>query len=150
MAEAFDPSKNDKIKKTAPMQDIVWFSDVDKDDVGLVGGKGANLGELYKIKIPVPNGFIVTSQAYFNCIKASGILDRIRSLLYNLDVENPTQLESKAKACQDLIKQIKLGKDLQEKLYSFYKKLYGTQDVYVAARSSATAEDLPQASFAGQ
>ena len=132
------------------MQDIVWFSDVDKDDIGLVGGKGANLGELYKIKIPVPDGFIVTSQAYFNCIKASGILDRIRSLLYNLDVENPTQLESKAKACQDLIKQIKLGKDLQEKLYSFYKKLSGTQDVYVAARSSATAEDLPQASFAGQ
>ena len=65
------------------MQDIVLFSDVDKNDLNLVGGKGANLGELYRHKIPVPDGFIVTSQTYLNALKNSGALDRIRGILYS-------------------------------------------------------------------
>ena len=80
-------------------QSIVWFSQVDKDDVDLVGGKGANLGELTKINAPIPEGFIITSEAYFQNLKQSGATDRIRGILYDLNVENPIQLESKAKAC---------------------------------------------------
>ena len=88
------------------MEDIVWFKDVDRNDVPYVGGKGANLGELRKIGAPVPDGFIVTSQAYFKNLKASGALDRIKSILYDLDVENPASLQSKALACQEEIKKI--------------------------------------------
>ncbi len=132
------------------MQDIVWFSEVDKSDVDYVGGKGANLGEMHKIGAPIPDGFIVTSQAYFKSIKESGSLDRIRGILYNLDVENPTLLEDKAKACQEEIKKISISSELEKDLYKYYKKLSGSNQAHVAVRSSATAEDLPDASFAGQ
>ena len=132
------------------MKDIVWFSDVKKEDIQIVGGKGANLGELVSIKAPVPNGFIVTSQAYFKSIENSGTQDRLRGILYDLDVENPTQLETKAKACQQEIKAVKLGDELEQSLYKHYHELSGSRDIPVAVRSSATAEDLPGASFAGQ
>lgn len=132
------------------MGDIVWFREVAKDDVNLVGGKGANLGELTKIGAPVPDGFIVTSQAYLKSIKDSGALDRIRGILYDLDIENPTQLATKANLCQAEIKKIDLESSLEKNLYANYHKLSGKTDAYVAVRSSATAEDLPEASFAGQ
>ncbi len=132
------------------MDEIVWFSQVDKDDVALVGGKGANLGELYKLDVPIPNGFIVTSQAYFKSLENSGALDRIRSILFDLNVDDPMQLEKKANACREEIKKIKMDKKLEKKIYDYYRKLSGKLDAYVAVRSSATAEDLPQASFAGQ
>ena len=89
-------------------QSIVWFSQVDKDDVDLVGGKGANLGELTKINAPIPEGFIITSEAYFQNLKKSGAIDRIRGILYDLDVEDPIQLERKAKACHEEIKNISI------------------------------------------
>src|SRR3990167_5111082 len=85
------------------MKDIVWFSEVDKDDVNLVGGKGANLGELYKLNINIPNGFIITSQAYFNALNSTGAIDRIRGILYGLNIDNPLDLESRAQACQKKI-----------------------------------------------
>lgn len=132
------------------MEDIVWFKDVGREDVDRVGGKGANLGELSKFEIPVPNGFIVTAQAYFYNLIQSGAQDRIRGILYSLDVNNPLQLEQKAKECQKIIKEITLDPKLENNLYKFYKKLSGDHDQLVAVRSSATAEDLPQASFAGQ
>ena len=132
------------------MKDIVWFSEVDKDDVALVGGKGANLGELYKLDINIPNGFIITSQAYFNALKSAGTIDRIRGILYGLNVDNPLDLESRALACQREILNLNLDKSLENKVEKYYKKLSGSQDIFVAVRSSATAEDLPQASFAGQ
>ncbi len=132
------------------MPDVVWFSEVDKEDGDLVGGKGANLGELYRIKIPLPNGFIVTAEAYFYSITKSGTLDRIRGILYGLDSENPNQLQQKALECQEEIKKIILGKELEEKIYKFYDELSQKKDKFVAVRSSATAEDLPEASFAGQ
>ncbi|OGE00776.1 pyruvate, water dikinase [Candidatus Curtissbacteria bacterium RIFCSPLOWO2_02_FULL_40_11] len=131
-------------------QNIVWFSQVDKDDIQLVGGKGANLGELTKIKAPIPEGFIITSQAYFQCLKRSGAIDRIRGILYDLNVENPIQLVQKAKACQQEIKKLIIDKKLEKKIFEYYRKLSGSKNALVAVRSSATAEDLPQASFAGQ
>ncbi len=132
------------------MQDIVWFSQIDKNDVPFVGGKGANLGEMAHTKVPIPNGFVVTSQAYYKAIKKSGAGDRIKGILYGLNVENPLQLEDKAKACQKEIKAIQLDRDLEKSLFDFYHKLGNGKDIYVAVRSSATAEDLPDASFAGQ
>ena len=132
------------------MQDIVWFSQVDRNDVNFVGGKGANLGELSKIKAPVPYGFIVTAKAYFDAINKSGALSRMRGILYDLDVENPLQLETKAKACQGEIKKIKLDNDFEKDLEKHYQELTKRASPYVAVRSSATAEDLPEASFAGQ
>ena len=132
------------------MEDVVWFKDVDKDDIKYVGGKGANLGELYKAKIPVPNGFIVTAQAYFKNVEETGAIDRIKGLLFNLDIENPVNLQEKAEACQSEIKKMELDSQLSKKIDKFYDELSGARDAYVAVRSSATAEDLPEASFAGQ
>lgn len=132
------------------MNDIVWFADVDKKDVGLVGGKGANLGELQKIGVQVPGGFIITAQAYFTNLKAFGTFQRLKGILFDLDVENPVSLDNKAHACQEEIKKNGLDKKLETAIYRSYEKLSNDRDILVAVRSSATAEDLPQASFAGQ
>ncbi len=132
------------------MENVVWFKDVGKKDGATVGGKGANLGEMYGAGIPVPNGFIITAGAYFETIKQTGAIDRLRSLLFNIDVENPQLLEDKARACQQEILKLELDPKLKKEIIGHYKKLSGKKDVYVAVRSSATAEDLPEASFAGQ
>ena len=132
------------------MEDVVWFRQVDKDDVAFVGGKGANLGELYRAKIPVPNGFIVTAQAYFKNLKSQGSLDRIKGILFNLNIEDPAHLQTKSQQCQAEIKAIKLDTDLASKIDKFYDELSNGRNIAVAVRSSATAEDLPEASFAGQ
>ncbi|MBI2598786.1 phosphoenolpyruvate synthase [Candidatus Curtissbacteria bacterium] len=116
----------------------------------MVGGKGANLGELYKIGVPVPNGFIITSQVYFRTVNQSGVIDKIRGILFNIDVENPALLADKARECQKEISAIKLDKKLESEIIAFYKKLTRGKKSQVAVRSSATAEDLPEASFAGQ
>lgn len=132
------------------MEDVVWFEDVDKNDVATVGGKGANLGELAKIGAPVPDGFIVTAHAYFDTVEKSGALDRIKGILYELNTEDPVSLDTKAKACQKEIEKIELPQELKEKILKFYEKLSKGKNALVAVRSSATAEDLPEASFAGQ
>lgn len=132
------------------MRDLVWFSEVSKSDVAIVGGKGANLGEMIRAGLPVPNGFIVTSGAYFEAVKSSGAHDRIRGILYGLNIDDPASLADKARACQREIKAIPLPRNLEKDIAKFYKKLSGRGDKFVAVRSSATAEDLPEASFAGQ
>lgn len=139
-----------QLKKDLPMRDLVWFSEVSKSDVAIVGGKGANLGEMTRAGLPVPNGFIVTSGVYFEAVKSSGAYDRIRGILYGLNIDDPASLANKARACQQEIKAIPLSFDLQKNIARFYKKLSGRRDKFVAVRSSATAEDLPEASFAGQ
>lgn len=132
------------------MEDVVWFSQIDKNDIDEVGGKGANLGELTKIGAPVPNGFIVTAQAYRKILKSSGCLDRIKGILYGLNVEDPLVLQKCATLCQKEIKNLNLGKNLEAEIFKFYDKLSEGHNALVAVRSSATAEDLPNASFAGQ
>lgn len=132
------------------MNDLVWFKDITKEDVGIAGGKGANLGELYRSGIPVPNGFIVTSNAYFEAVQQNGAIDRIRGILFNLDRESPSLLESKARLCQQEILNLKFTPKLEAEIADFYKQLSKRKRIHVAVRSSATAEDLPGASFAGQ
>lgn len=132
---------------TAPKY-VLWFSEIDKDDGPRVGGKGANLGEMTKAGFPVPEGFVVTSSAYRLMIYENNLEGRIKSILKDLDVEKPTDLNRASKQVQDLIERSPIPKILEEQIFSAYDKL--GQDPWVAVRSSATAEDLPEASFAGQ
>jgi pyruvate,water dikinase len=126
---------------------VVWFDEVTKKDIPLVGGKGANLGEMTNSQIPVPPGFIVTANAYYDFLQKSRITDRIRNLLKPLDYNNSKQLQYAA----DEIKQVILNAQMPPALAKDIKQAYIKMGRgLVAVRSSATAEDLPEASFAGQ
>jgi len=130
---------------------IRWFAEVDKDDGGLVGGKGANLGEMMSFGIPVPNGFIVTSQAYFDFLEQNRFKNKIRRSLKDLDLTHPQQLNQTAAKIKSLILRGKISDQLVQEIIYNYLKLGGLiKQALVAIRSSATAEDLPDASFAGQ
>ena len=131
---------------------ILWFRDVDKDDVALVGGKGANLGELTRAGLPVPPGFIVTAKAYFDFLEETDIDLKIEKLLKNLDVNNTKELHSRALEIQKVIMAKPMPRAIAKEISAAYQKLYTglASNFYVAVRSSATAEDLPSASFAGQ
>ncbi len=127
-------------------QDVVWFMEVDKEDLPLVGGKGANLGELTKLEIPVPPGFIVTTQSYFHFLDESELHIKIRAILKRLNSDDSKQLLKTATRIKDLIIKAEMPGSIADEIRDAYNKLEGL----VAVRSSATAEDLPEASFAGQ
>ncbi|MDP2931724.1 MAG: phosphoenolpyruvate synthase [Chloroflexota bacterium] len=126
---------------------IVWFDEVTRKDVPTVGGKGANLGEMTHAKIPVPPGFIVTANAYFDFLKQAKLLDKIRELLKPLDPNDSRQLQQIAASVKQLISDARMPPELATQIKEAYNKMGGG---LVAVRSSATAEDLPEASFAGQ
>ena len=131
---------------------IVNFSDVGKADISSVGGKGANLGEMTRAGFPVPPGFIVTVASYRRFIEEAGIKEHIASALDGLDVNNSKALDVAAVRVQKLIPRSKFPKDIAKQIISAYFRLGGKflKHPLVAVRSSATAEDLPDASFAGQ
>jgi len=126
---------------------VVWFREVTKNDIAIVGGKGANLGEMTKAGIPVPQGFIVTAHAYFSFIEKTGIHDEIVNTLEPLDVQDSKQLQTLAAKVQDIIKGAEIPPEIIKEIERAYVKMGRG---LVAVRSSATAEDLPEASFAGQ
>ena len=126
---------------------IVWFNEVTKDDVDIVGGKGANLGEMTLAGIPVPPGFIVTAEAYYDFIRKTKIGDRIRTLLGPLDPGDSKQLQKVSAKVKKLILSAAMPEDTADMIMRSYGELGRGP---VAVRSSATAEDLPEASFAGQ
>lgn len=126
---------------------IVWFDEVTKNDVPIVGGKGANLGEMTNSNIPVPPGFILTAKAYFNFIEKSKLAKEIRSLLEPLDVHDSKKLQQAANKVKQMILGATMLPEIANEIKQAYAKLGGG---LVAVRSSATAEDLPEASFAGQ
>ena len=126
---------------------IVWFNEVTKRDIPLVGGKGANLGEMTKANIPVPPGFIVTADAYYDFLERSKIADKIRELLEPLDVNDSKQLQQVATKVKQIILNATMPPELAKEIQEAYIKMGRG---LVAVRSSATAEDLPTASFAGQ
>jgi pyruvate,water dikinase len=143
--------KNDRSERL-----ILWFDEIDKKDVPLVGGKNASLGEMIRHLdrkgISVPKGFAVTSYAYRMLIRAAGIEDKIIGILSDLDKSDVKKLSEKGKEIRGLITHAPLPPELEEEIRQAYRKMeemYG-KGVDVAARSSATAEDLPTASFAGQ
>jgi len=131
--------------KKAPY--ILWFKDIDKNDIPLVGGKGANLGELTKAGIPVPAGFCVTAQSYYYFLDSTGIRKKLTALLKGLDENDNKKLNHVSRQIKELIVKSKMPEDLVKEIKEAYHRLGGFP---VAVRSSATAEDLPDASFAGQ
>lgn len=134
-----------------PQKSVVWFKEVGKGDVAIVGGKGANLGEMTTAGFPVPPGFIVTAHAYYQFIKDNNLEKKIRHLLAPVRYDNPKTLETAAEIIKREIINGKISDELKLQIYSYYKQLGSVgKDALVAVRSSATAEDLPNASFAGQ
>ena len=132
---------------------VLWFHQIDLDDVNLVGGKGGNLGEMYQLGIPVPNGFVVTSTAYFKFIEENNLKPQIKDILKITDVDQPDQLLSASKKIRNLIRKSPISQNLSLEIIKSYKKLSGfggLKNVPVAVRTSATAEDSADASFAGQ
>ena len=129
--------------------DILWLEEIRKEDIPSVGGKGASLGEMASIGLPVPPAFVVTSQAFRRFLIKTNLEDKLYALLADLDVDNNDALEDAAEKAKDLVHNSPMPEDLKKEIARAYLKLSRGGDI-VAARSSATAEDLPDASFAGQ
>ena len=152
-------SKHEEHAMTAQERDkafILWFDDIDMDDVALVGGKNASLGEMVKelkeSDIRVPDGFAITAQAYRHVLESAGAADKIRDILSDLDTSDMKNLSKKGRRIRRLIRNIQFPEDLHQAVINAYQELEKRyeSEVDVAVRSSATAEDLPDASFAGQ
>ncbi|HSX40165.1 MAG TPA: phosphoenolpyruvate synthase [Candidatus Saccharimonadales bacterium] len=130
---------------------VAWFREVDKNDVARVGGKGANLGEMTQAGFPVPNGFIITSRAYFSFLKENNLTIKINHLLKSANFQKPDSLTQVSSHIRKNILEGDISPMLRDEIFASYKQLSGVfGSALVAVRSSATAEDLPTASFAGQ
>ncbi|MHA2224500.1 MAG: phosphoenolpyruvate synthase [Candidatus Hodarchaeales archaeon] len=136
---------------------ILWFNELRIEDVPFVGGKNASLGEMYhslKAKgVLVPNGFAITAAAYQHLLKASGIEESVKGALHGLNTHDIRNLQERGRKVREIIRYAKLPADLEEEIRQAYRQLCKQEkkvDLDVAVRSSATAEDLPDASFAGQ
>ena len=138
------------------MANIKWFNEIGIDDVAEVGGKNASLGEMYQNLttegVRVPNGFAITSSAYKYILEANNAWEKLHTELDNLDVKSVDALQKHGKRCREIVYNCEIPEDLKKDIVDAYAKLkeeYGTQ-LSLAVRSSATAEDSPEASFAGQ
>lgn len=130
---------------------VTSLKDIDKKDIGLVGGKAANLGEMIGAGFPVPLGFAVTVESYDLFLKENGLDLKIYKILDKTDVENPEELNNVSKDIQSLILKSEIPQILSSQIITHYKRLSGLfKKATVAVRSSATAEDMPGTSFAGQ
>jgi len=146
---------------------IKWFSELNKSSGNVAGGKGSNLAEIYNLKIPVPPGFVVTAQAYSYFIKKAGLDRKIKDILEKINYEDTAQLDKMANEIRNLILNSAFPKEMEDEIIEAYDSL-GTEErdykfgdvskllrgsdkkIFVAVRSSATTEDLAEASFAGQ
>jgi pyruvate,water dikinase len=135
---------------------VKWFEELGVEDVALVGGKNASLGELYSeltpLGVKVPNGFAVTAQGYRDTLTEAGAWERLRAVLDGLDKTDVTDLAKRGRRAREIVYEATLPEILRIQIIDAYHRLeeeYGP-DLSVAIRSSATAEDLPTASFAGQ
>jgi len=136
---------------------ILWYKEINKDDGALVGGKNASLGEmvrgLTKQEVNIPNGFCLTSKSFWYFLKKNKIDKELKNISQNFNPKSLDSLIKTGKASRDLILNAEFPNDLRKKIIKSYKKLskkYKQSNVDVAVRSSATAEDLATASFAGQ
>ena len=134
---------------------VKFFDELGLDDVPLVGGKNASLGEMYQALTPlgvrVPNGFAVTASAYWETLKANDTLTELHELLDTLDMDDVVELHKRAEKARHLVHAQPLPPAIETAILEGYARLreeYG-DEVSLAVRSSATAEDLPEASFAG-
>ena len=131
---------------------VRWLNEVGRNDISLVGGKGANLGEMLKIEIPVPNGFIIDSSTFVKFIEKASLKEKIREIIEKTDVDNNDSLKEASIKIRELIESARIPKEIENEIREAYKQLCREEgeEVYVAIRSSATLEDLANASFAGQ
>ena len=132
---------------------VVKFEDLNKSDIGIAGGKGANLGELTQAGIPVPPGFVVTAETYEKFMEDAGINDKVMDILDKIDINDTKALQAASEEIKDMINESPIPDDMILFITEAYNQLcqrVGEEDTDVAIRSSATAEDLPEASFAGQ
>ena len=130
---------------------VLPFSKIHKEDLPLVGGKGANLGEMFNFGIPVPNGFVITATAYEQVIAHNGLQPVIREIIHQTEITNQKSLEKASIKIQRLLHTADIPHKLVTEIFNHYSQLKpGEESPLVAVRSSATAEDLPDASFAGQ
>jgi len=156
-----------EVQKSAEF--VKWFSELSNKDIGIAGGKGASLSEMYNSKFPIPPGFIITAQAYDYFLDKTGLKAGIKAKLSDLDIEDTKKLEQKAKEVREMIENAEMPMEMQEAITEAYDILdtekvkvdgakKGALDIlknsheppFVAVRSSATTEDLADASFAGQ
>ncbi|MGJ0558353.1 phosphoenolpyruvate synthase [Methylocystis sp.] len=126
---------------------VLWFDEISLDDVLAVGGKGANLGELTRAGLPVPRGFVVTSDAFLDALERSGGRDRLNQLMSEVDPGDPVSLAEGASAAQELLRSTPVPEQTAAAVLKAYHEL--GHDVRVAVRSSGTTEDAGDSSFAG-
>ena len=138
-------------------KNVLFFNQLEKIDVGIVGGKNSSLGEMYqkltKKGILIPNGFATTAKAYHIFMAESGLKEKIQKIFEDLDTHNIENLMERGKEARELILESNFSEDLKKDILEAYKELSkenNVENLSVAVRSSATAEDLPDASFAGQ
>ena len=133
---------------------LLWFDQLERKDVAIAGGKSSSLGELTShVDVPVPYGFATTACAYRYFFEKTGLYEEIKNLIAGLDVDNSAQLREVCAKIRQAIMDKEMPQDLQDLIAEAYEELgkkVGQADPFVAVRSSATAEDLPDASFAGQ
>ena len=146
---------------------VKWFSELNKDSGPIAGGKGANLGEIYNLGTPVPPGFAVTAQAYDYFIEKAGVLKKIKEILGKINYEDTSQLDESTTNIRKLIVDAEFPEEMKEEILEAYEDLgaanlnvkeghaldilnVASEPIFVAVRSSATTEDLADASFAGQ
>ncbi|WP_120245252.1 phosphoenolpyruvate synthase [Halopiger aswanensis] len=127
---------------------VLWLDEINAGDLERVGGKGASLGELTGAGLPVPPGFVVTAGTYRSFIEEAGIDEELFEAV-DVDVDDSSALAEAADRAQELILETRFPDDLREEILASYREV-GDGEAFVAVRSSATAEDLPDASFAGQ
>ena len=134
---------------------VLWFEELRNTDVPIVGGKNASLGEMINAKLPVPPGFAVTAYSYEKYIQEKKIAENIYKIITETvtNPNDPKQYDTASKKIRELIEKTPMPKEIENAIRAAYKELnkkLDLKDVFVAVRSSATAEDLPDASFAGQ
>jgi pyruvate,water dikinase len=125
---------------------VIPFSALRKEDTAIAGGKGANLGELTRAGLPVPDGFVVTAQTYLAAMDAAGVRSKLQSLALELDTEDPAQLASMSEELRRIVHHAGIPHGLRDTILRAHEKLGAAR---VAVRSSATAEDTAGTSFAG-
>jgi len=131
------------------MPDILWLEEIRKEDIAAVGGKGASLGEMFAIGLPVPRAFVVTSQAFRRFLIKTGLEETLFKKLDSLNVDDNDALEKAASVAKKAVLGAKVPTPIIEAVKAAYRRM-DESELVVAVRSSATAEDLPDASFAGQ
>jgi len=129
------------------MHAVMWFADLRKSDTGIAGGKGANLGELTNAGFPVPEGFVVTAEAYLATMDAAGARAELKDALVTVDADDHTAVAEVTRRCRDVVRNAPLPDDVRDAILAAYRSMGA--DLLVAVRSSATSEDTEGVSFAG-